>query len=114
MPSAIRTGRHGPADTQWWRLFDDPTLDRLVADALAHNTDVRAGRRRIDEPAFRTRRGRRADIIGADRAPADCEQQCQRDTLHDLASTGFVSSPSRTLPRPVRLCIRSASMRLMT
>ncbi len=31
-----------PADPRWWRLYDDPTLDRLVADALAYNTDVRA------------------------------------------------------------------------
>lgn len=29
------------AGGDWWRLFDDPTLDRLVADALAHNTSVR-------------------------------------------------------------------------
>jgi NodT family efflux transporter outer membrane factor (OMF) lipoprotein len=29
------------AQPEWWRLFRDPTLDRLVADALAHNTDVR-------------------------------------------------------------------------
>ena len=25
----------------WWRLYDDPILDRLVTDALAHNTDIR-------------------------------------------------------------------------
>lgn len=25
----------------WWRLYNDPVVDRLVADALAHNTDVR-------------------------------------------------------------------------
>ncbi|MFT3967135.1 MAG: TolC family protein [Sphingobium sp.] len=31
----------GPAEGQWWRLFRDPVLDRLVLDALAHNTDVR-------------------------------------------------------------------------
>lgn len=30
-----------PAVDQWWRLFDDPALDRLVADALANNSDVR-------------------------------------------------------------------------
>ncbi len=30
-----------PAADQWWRLFDDPTLDRLVTDALINNTDVR-------------------------------------------------------------------------
>lgn len=25
----------------WWRLYDDPTLDRLVGEALAANTDLR-------------------------------------------------------------------------
>lgn len=28
-----------PSD--WWRLYQDPVLDRLVAQALAHNTDLR-------------------------------------------------------------------------
>lgn len=32
----------GVVEGQWWRLFNDPVLDRLVLDALAHNTDVRA------------------------------------------------------------------------
>lgn len=31
----------GPADGQWWHLFQDPVLDRLIADALAYNSDVR-------------------------------------------------------------------------
>lgn len=26
----------------WWQLYQDPVLDRLVQDALAHNTDIRA------------------------------------------------------------------------
>ena len=30
-----------PAEGEWWRLFRDPALDRLVAQALAHNTDLR-------------------------------------------------------------------------
>ena len=30
-----------PIETEWWRLFDQPALDRLVAEALAHNTDIR-------------------------------------------------------------------------
>ncbi len=29
------------ADDGWWRLYDDPVLNGLVADALAHNTDIR-------------------------------------------------------------------------
>ena len=30
-----------PVDDHWWRLYDDPMLDGLVADALAANTDIR-------------------------------------------------------------------------
>jgi len=30
-----------PLPPHWWRLFDDPDLDRLVTKALAHNTDLR-------------------------------------------------------------------------
>lgn len=30
-----------PLPDQWWRLYDDPNVDRLVSDALAHNTDIR-------------------------------------------------------------------------
>ena len=30
-----------PLPDDWWQLYRDPTLDRLVADALEHNTDIR-------------------------------------------------------------------------
>ncbi|KQZ64216.1 transporter [Sphingopyxis sp. Root1497] len=36
-----------PADADWWRLYNDPVLDSLVADALAANTDVRVAVARI-------------------------------------------------------------------
>ncbi|ARU17795.1 efflux transporter outer membrane subunit [Croceicoccus marinus] len=36
-----------PAD-DWWKLYDDPVLDALVADALAANTDVRVALARIE------------------------------------------------------------------
>ncbi|WP_428685495.1 efflux transporter outer membrane subunit [Sphingopyxis sp.] len=35
------------ADAEWWRLYKDPVLDGLVADALAANTDVRVAAARI-------------------------------------------------------------------
>ncbi|WCT74762.1 TolC family protein [Sphingomonas naphthae] len=43
-PAAARADAVTPAPVPagtWWRLFDDPVLDRLIADALAHNADVR-------------------------------------------------------------------------
>lgn len=30
-----------PLPDHWWKLYSDPVLDRLVEDALAHNTDLR-------------------------------------------------------------------------
>ena len=30
-----------PLPDHWWQLYNDPVLDRLVTDALAHNTDIR-------------------------------------------------------------------------
>ncbi|MGC1272007.1 MAG: TolC family protein, partial [Croceibacterium sp.] len=37
-----------PLPADWWRLYDDPVLDGLVADALAANTDVRQALARIE------------------------------------------------------------------
>ncbi|TCP32800.1 TolC family protein [Sphingomonas sp. BK235] len=31
----------GEPETRWWRLYDDPRLDAIVATALAHNADLR-------------------------------------------------------------------------
>ncbi|HET6942574.1 MAG TPA: efflux transporter outer membrane subunit [Sphingomicrobium sp.] len=36
-----------PVPDNWWRLYEDPVLDGLIADALAHNTDVRAAVARL-------------------------------------------------------------------
>ena len=36
-----------PVPADWWRLYNDPVLDGLIADALAHNTDVRAAVARL-------------------------------------------------------------------
>lgn len=36
-----------PVPDNWWHLYNDPVLDGLIADALAHNTDVRAAVARL-------------------------------------------------------------------
>jgi NodT family efflux transporter outer membrane factor (OMF) lipoprotein len=53
-----------PLPADWWRMYDDPVLDGLVADALAANTDLRQAVARI----ARARAGLRG--AGADRLPA--------------------------------------------
>ncbi|WP_406693514.1 efflux transporter outer membrane subunit [Sphingomonas cannabina] len=36
-----------PVEGKWWRLYDDPVLDGLIADALAANTDLRVAVARL-------------------------------------------------------------------
>lgn len=51
-----------PVAADWWRLYDDPVLDGLVADALASNTDVRVAVANIAR-ARASLRGARADRL---------------------------------------------------
>jgi NodT family efflux transporter outer membrane factor (OMF) lipoprotein len=39
--ATTRAASATPLAGRWWRLYDDPVLDRLVSDALVHNTDIR-------------------------------------------------------------------------
>lgn len=54
----VAVGTALPAD--WWRLYNDPVLDSLIADALQANTDVRQAVARIDR-ARAVLRGAQAD-----------------------------------------------------
>lgn len=51
-----------PVAADWWRLYDDPVLDGLVADALAANTDVRVAVANIAR-ARAALRGARSDRL---------------------------------------------------
>ena len=48
------------AELNWWRMYRDPVLDGLVADALAANTDLRVAVARLDT-ARASLRGARSD-----------------------------------------------------
>lgn len=51
-------------DDAWWRLYQDPVLDGLVADALAANTNVRVSIARLERARASLREA------GADRLPS--------------------------------------------
>src|SRR5690606_28375722 len=51
-----------PVAPDWWRLYDDPVLDGLVADALQANTDVRVAVANIAK-ARAALRGARSDRL---------------------------------------------------
>ncbi|MDQ0070078.1 NodT family efflux transporter outer membrane factor (OMF) lipoprotein [Variovorax boronicumulans] len=40
-PFAEAAANAAPLPPHWWRLYHDPLLDKLVTQALAHNTDLR-------------------------------------------------------------------------
>src|SRR5438105_13250456 len=42
------TVENAPQLTRWWTAFGDPTLDKLVDEALANNLDVRAAMARVE------------------------------------------------------------------
>ena len=39
------------ADAEWWKSFGDPVLDSLIAEALAHNRDIRIAAANIEQAA---------------------------------------------------------------
>ena len=51
-----------PVATNWWRLYRDPVLDGLIADALKANTDIRVSVARL-EKARANLRGARSDRL---------------------------------------------------
>lgn len=44
-----------PTDDNWWKRFDDPTLDRLIKEAVENNYNVRAAQKRINSAAQMSR-----------------------------------------------------------
>ncbi len=66
--SAPDSGGYQPQ--QWWTVFNDPVLDRLVDTALAANLDLREAMARVEEVRQRYRIAR-ADLVPSLTATAD-------------------------------------------
>jgi multidrug efflux system outer membrane protein len=39
------------ANTEWWKQFDDPVLDQLIAEALANNRNVQIAAANVEQAA---------------------------------------------------------------
>ena len=75
-----------PVQGDWWRLYNDPILDGLVKDALAHNTDVRAAVARLAQARAALKE------VKVDRLPqvdADAAVTRGRENGQSNAETGF-------------------------
>jgi len=104
-----------PAHDDWWRLYRDPILDRLIEDALAANTDIRVAAARLERARAMLR------DAGADRYPStelDATASRQRqaavqtlpglDRQHTLVDAGFGVAYEVDLFGRVRRSVESA------
>jgi NodT family efflux transporter outer membrane factor (OMF) lipoprotein len=110
----------GPAEGQWWHLFNDPALDRLIADALAHNTDVRQAAANLRKargllseartqllPTTQVSAGYTRSRVGADQSPYPFPQGIS-GVDSDFYSVGFDASYEVDLFGRVRRSIEAA------
>lgn len=89
-----------PAPERWWLLFLDPTLDKLIDEALANNHDLRAAAERIAQA--RAQLG----IAGAELWPdAGIEAQRSRNRISQKTGNQF-PGPAETNTN--RLVLRGA------
>ncbi|MBA3879852.1 MAG: RND transporter [Sphingobium sp.] len=73
-----------PLPDHWWQLYEDPALNRLVADALAHNTSIR-------EAAANLQRARAvlSEQRGARLPSTDLSAQYSRQQGNSAAAAAF-------------------------
>ena len=63
-----------PVDLSWWHAFNDPTLDELIATAVAHNFDVKTAEARL-----RQARANRDAVAGHRWPEVDLDGQVTRN-----------------------------------
>jgi NodT family efflux transporter outer membrane factor (OMF) lipoprotein len=60
--ASLPTAAIGPVPNDWWRLYDDPALDRLVQASLAANADLRVAYANLDGARAALRQARAARL----------------------------------------------------
>jgi NodT family efflux transporter outer membrane factor (OMF) lipoprotein len=80
-PAAVSTA---PLPDRWWQLYQDPAIDRLVTEALAHNTTIR-------EAAANLARARAilSEQRGAQLPSTDISAQANRQQGNSAAAAAF-------------------------
>lgn len=88
-PAVAEVAPSNPAiNAEWWSLFQDPTLDRLVTAALKDNTDLRIAISRVDQADAAARE------VGASLFPSlDAQASGSNTHLSEKTATWSVNSP---------------------
>ncbi len=76
------------ADTDWWRQFNDPVLDGLIASAIAGNKDLQLAAARIEQYAGRYGTAR-ADLFPQAGAGAEYDRQKVTELGDNRPATGY-------------------------
>lgn len=89
-----------PAAGDWWKLFNDPVLDAMVAEALAANRDLRAAAERVEQSRAQF------EVTRADQLPsAGIEASHSRNKATELGS--FPLPPDAIYTNTHRLVLRA-------
>ncbi|SCW34940.1 efflux transporter, outer membrane factor (OMF) lipoprotein, NodT family [Sphingobium faniae] len=81
-----------PLPDRWWKLYDDPVLDRLIAQALAANTDLRVAQANLERSlALLDERGAGREVQGMANGEASWAQRSAQAELQ------HVKPPVRTI-----------------
>ncbi|MBB6125120.1 NodT family efflux transporter outer membrane factor (OMF) lipoprotein [Sphingobium subterraneum] len=80
-----------PLPDKWWRLFDDPNVDRLVEQALVHNTDLRVAAANLQR-ARAVLSESRAGLLPTGGASAEYQRQRSTDLTGRKADTDFFAT----------------------
>jgi multidrug efflux system outer membrane protein len=82
------------ADAPWWQVFDDPTLQALIRDAIANNLDLRIAVARVEEARARAGIPKsylypQVDVVAAYGVRQASNTQESDDTTHQSGVYGF-------------------------
>lgn len=94
----VEGAAEGEIHTEWWKLFNDPVLDELVAHAAQGNRDIAAAQARLRE-ARALRRERLFDFLPSITAKASYDNV--RQSVGGLEASGL--PPGLSVPRDYEL-----------
>jgi NodT family efflux transporter outer membrane factor (OMF) lipoprotein len=87
-----------PARPDWWRMFDDPVLDRLIANAFAHNTDIRVAAANLREARAAVSEQRAGLLPTTDESASYTRRRVGADNLSSSGSGASIPGGSNGGP----------------